>query len=127
MLRLFPVSLHNLPLFFRFEGDIGSPIIPLEKLPANKRVHQRRAYRDCKKAWVRFGTTTLWLGTSADEIADYRAQRRQKEGFQGVLIEMSRSLLVAWEKPGIWSGAQRTGPRQYHALQLFATIGHISP
>ena len=35
---------------------------------------------------MRIGRTSLRLGTNADKRADYRAQRGEKEGVQGVLL-----------------------------------------
>lgn len=63
MHRLFPVSLPNLSIReVKSLGRYRKPDTPLEKPLANKHVYQCRAYRDCKKAWVRIGTTNLSVG-----------------------------------------------------------------
>ena len=60
MHRLFPVSLPNLSnREVQSLGRYGKPDTPLEKPLADEHVYQCRAYRDCKKAWVRIGPTNL--------------------------------------------------------------------
>ncbi len=67
---------------------------------------------------MRIGKTKFRLGTIADKFAGYRAQRGEKEGIQGFLLEISRYLLKVLGKPGMRSFNQSASRNDQQALRL---------